>query len=418
MNINKKPIVVKNKDFQTIIVRVAFPFFEDEKNFVKLSMLPNMLAFMDEKYPSEEEFLLNRKKNYILSTNCSKMSFGDNTYLCFSLVIPDVKALGFDNLEKQFEFFSEMIYKPKIINNGFDEFEFNRELTNTKLGIDEAYKKPKTYQLIKVLEAIDDYGLLSRLIYNHSELLDEITPQNLYDLYKEIISTYRPFIFVFGNITNDKVNYLADKYLYKDIKYKNSIELSYNHFLIPKNTDVNIIEEKKDFKDSYISFVYKVKDMSGDDFTKLKLVRALLTSQSSRLLNKKLRDDNDLVYSSGALTYMKFGVFQINAFINKNNKDIVISKIKEVMNDLKNPDIISEYLENIKNRKRINLIGCLDDKFALLADKVSEVLKIEKNMQDEYQEMLKVSALDIAQFMDRLVLDTIYYIEEADNDKD
>lgn len=418
MNINKKPIVVKNKDFQTIIVRVAFPFFEDEKNFVKLSMLPNMLAFMDEKYPSEEEFLLNRKKNYILSTNCSKMSFGDNTYLCFSLVIPDVKALGFDNLEKQFEFFSEMIYKPKIINNGFDEFEFNRELTNTKLGIDEAYKKPKTYQLIKVLEAIDDYGLLSRLIYNHSELLDEITPQNLYDLYKEIISTYRPFIFVFGNITNDKVNYLADKYLYKDIKYKNSIELSYNHFLIPKNTDVNIIEEKKDFKDSYISFVYKVKDMSGDDFTKLKLVRALLTSQSSRLLNKKLRDDNDLVYSSGALTYMKFGVFQINAFINKNNKDIVISKIKEVMNDLKNPDIIGEYLENIKNRKRINLIGCLDDKFALLADKVSEVLKIEKNMQDEYQEMLRISALDIAQFMDRLVLDTIYYIEEADNDKD
>ena len=69
----------------------------------------------------------NRKKKYILSTSCSKMTVGKNMCLCFSLVIPDVGALGFDNLDEQFEFFHEMIYNPKIIDGGFDQNEVIRE---------------------------------------------------------------------------------------------------------------------------------------------------------------------------------------------------------------------------------------------------------------------------------------------------
>lgn len=414
LKISNKPIFVKNTDFQTIIIRVMFPYHEEDKNFIKYILLPSMLMYMNSIYTTEDEFQKNKKKNYILSTNCSNMIVGTTACLCFSMVIPDTQALGFNNLEKQFEFFSQMIYNPKVIDKGFDKFEFEREKKNLHLSIDNSMKNLRSYQSIKGLEFVDDIGILSRSIYNHREQIDQVDPKNLYSLYLEIINDYHPTIFVFGNADEKQINELADKYLYKNQDGKKSIKKQYNHFLVPDNRETKFVEEKKNFKDSSISFYYKVKDMSEDDFDKIGLVRSLLTSLSSRMLNKKLRDENDLVYSSKVVTYMRFGVFEITAYINKCNKDLVIEKIKEVMSDIKNPDNISMYLENIKDRRRLGLIKSLDDKFALLNDKVFEHLEIEKNMNDKYQDILKISAEDISSFVDRLVLDTIYYIEEED----
>lgn len=416
IKIPKRPIIIKNKDFQTIIIRVMFPFYDDEEYLTKLAILPNLLMYMNSKYPTEDEFQKNRKKNYILNTNCSKMTVGTNMCLCFSMVIPDVEALGFDHLEEQFEFFREMIYNPKVIDNGFDKNEVEREKKNLDMSIENAMKNLRPYQAVKGLELVDDEGILSRTIENHRYQLEEVNPQNMYELYKKIISAYHPAVFIFGNVDEERITELADKYLYKNLSNVESIEKRYSHFLKVKDKDINYVEDKKNFKDSSVSFYYKIKDMSDEDFTKLSLVRSLLTSLSSRMLNKKLRDENDLVYSSKAVAYLRFGVFEITAYINKNNKDIVIEKIKEVMEDIKDPNKIREYLENIKERRRVALIKSLDDKFSLLNDVVLETLEIDKNMKDSYKEALSVSAEDISLFVDRFVLDTIYFIEEDEHE--
>lgn len=412
LKIPKRPVIIKNKDFQTIIVRVLFPFYDEEEYLTKMAILPNLLMYMNNKYPTEEEFQKNRKKNYILNTSCSKMTVGTNMCLCFSMIIPDTEALGFDNLDEQFEFFHEMIYNPKIIDNGFDKSEVEREKKNLDMSIENAMKNLRPYQAVKGLELIDDEGILSRTIENHRYQLDDVNPQSMYLLYKEIINAYHPAVFMFGNVDEKRMNELADKYLYKNLSNVDVIEKRYSHFLSVNDKEVNYVEEKKNFKDSSVSFYYKIKDMSEEDFTKLSLVRGLLTSLSSRMLNKKLRDENDLVYSSKALAYLRFGVFEITAYINKDNKDIVIEKIKEVVDDLKNPNKFKDYLENIKERRRVSLIKSLDDKFTLLSDVVLETLDVDKNMEDNYKEALAISADDIADFVKRFVLDTIYVIEE------
>lgn len=415
LKIPNRPVIVKNEDFQTVLVRVMFPYQEDDENLAKLTILPNMLMFMNNKYPTEEEFQKNRRKKYILNASCSKMVVGTTMCLCFNLIIPDTTAIGFDNFEEQFEFFSEMIYNPKIENNGFDKFEIEREKKNLQLSIENGLKDLRVYHSVRGLELVDDEGILSRTIENHREQITEITPDNLYELYLDIIKKYKPTIFVFGNVEEERINFLADKYLYKYSGGLEEIEKNFNHFLKVRDK-VQVVEEKKDFKDSAVSLYYKIKDISEDDFTCISLVKSLLTSLSSRMLNKKLRDENDLVYSSRVSTYLRFGVFEITAYINGKNKDFVIEKIKEVMEELKNPENISEYLDNIKERRRISLIKSLDEKFVLLADVIGETLEVDKNMEDRYQEALKITAEDIAKFMDRFVLDTIYFVEEGENE--
>ncbi len=416
LKIPKKPVIVKNGDFQTIIVRVLFPFQEEEKDLARLAILPNLLMFMNNKYKTEEEFQKNRKKNYILSSGCSRVTVGTTSCLVFNMIIPDIEALGFDHLDKQFEFFSEMIYNPKIQNGGFDEFDVNREKENLQMSISNGLKNLKVYQAVRGLEKIDDEGILSRSVENHYDQIAEATPKNVYRLYLNIINEYQPAIFIFGNVDEDKINKLCEKYLYKTVPKKLEIEQCYNKFLKVRRDKEQVINDKGAFKDSSISFYYKVKDMSEDDFNYLSLIKSLLNSLSSRMLNKVLRDQNDLVYAASAITYQRFGVLEITAYINKDNKEIVKEKILDVINSLKNPNNIREYLENIKERKRIALIKMLDDKYALLNDQMYQTLEIDKGRDYKYQEILKISAEDISQFVERLALDTIFFVEEEQHD--
>lgn len=413
--IPNKPIIIKNNDFQTIIIRVMFPINEEEEDLAKLSIFPNLVCFMNNQYPTEEAFQNNRKKKFILNIGCSKVVVGRTIYTCFSLVIPDVKTLGFDNLDEQFDFFSNTIYNPKVIENAFDKFEVEREIKNLKLSIENGLKNLRFYHGVRASELVDDEnGLFSRTVENHRELIDGLTAENLYEFYMNLLKKYKPTIVVFGDVDENRINELADEYLYK---YDGLEEFNadYNHFLKIRD-ELQVVEEKKEFKDSVVSFFYKIKDYSEDDFDKISLVRSLLGSLSSRLLNKKLRDENDLVYSSSVNAYIRYGVFSISAFINKNNKDFVIEKLHEVMEELKNPDNISEFLENVKERRRLNLIRSLDNKYDLINDACLELFGVEKNMNDNYQDILKISAEDISKFVDRFVLDTIYYIEEDEHE--
>ena len=416
LNIPKEPVIVYNEDFQTIIVRVMFPYEEKEENLAKISLLPNLLSFMNNRYKTEEEFQINKKKNYILSTNCNRLIVGTTHYLCFSIVIPDSKVLGFNNLDKQFEFLKEMIYNPKIDDDGFISFELEREKTNLNMSIDNNMKKLGPYHSIRSLELIDDEGILSRCVENHREQIDDITSRNLYDFYMNILKEYRPAIFVFGNVNKNEINSLCDKYLYNDYNGKTVIKKNYNHFLKVKNHEVKLVEEDSNFKDSALSFFYKIDNFNEDDFNCLSILNALLSSLSSRLLDKTLRDENDLVYSSRTLSYQRYGVFEITTYINKDNKDIVIEKIREVMESIKKPENINDFLANIKERKRLGLIKMLDDKFTLFNDYIMEVLEISKSTKDIYNEVLEITSEDISKFVDRLVLDTIYFIKEESHE--
>ena len=213
-----------------------------------------------------------------------------------------------------------------------------------------------------------------------------------------------------GNFDHKRMDTLLNKYIIKNNKCTD-LNLKYNYFLKPRK-DINKVNEKSHFKDSSLSLVYKIKDMKEKDKITLSMIHGLLTSLSSRLLNKKLRDEEELVYSAFASPYIHYGCLEITAFINKKNKKLVYKKILEVIEDLKNSKMIDPLLDNLKDRKRIALIKGLDDKYYIFNEVMLDVLKIEKKQDVVYKKMLKITSKDICELVDRLVLDTIYFIEE------
>lgn len=416
VKLKSTPVIYKNKDFQSIIVKVMFPFEEKIKDLAKIQLLPSMLNHMNNKYPSEELLQLERKRLYILGAGCSRSIIGTTGVFSFNLIIPDTDALGKDILEEQFEFFSELIYNPRIEDNGFSKFEFEREVNNLRLGISNALKNVRPYHQIKLRELVDDdTEVLSRDITRHQELIDGVTPSNLYDYYLDVIKNNQPVIYVMGNVDDEKINELCNKYLYRK-KYTDKEYIANLYYYLEPREKVQEIEENSKFKDSVFSVVYKVKDMKQEDVILLNTLRNILTSLSSRLLGEKLRDESELIYSSRVVAYPHFGIFEITIYINKENITEVKEKLEEVIQEFKNEEVIGEALKNILERKRINLLRKLDDKYYLFEDFILKDLDIDKTAEEYFEMAKKVTAKDISNFVDRLVLDTTYFLKEGENE--
>lgn len=411
--IDKNLFFVKNKDFHTIAMRVIFSTFDEEKDLANAILLPPMVCYMNEEYDTEDKFYREKQKRYILSTGVTRNIVGNNAFISYNMVIPDVESLKEDYLEEQFELFEKMIYHPKVVDGGFDEFEFERERKDLRKRIANGMKNLNVYHSVKLVEHADTEGTLSRNISNHQWLIDECTRQGVYEYYKNNILNNSPIVFVFGNFDDEKVTSLCKKYLLKDEVI--SYDEDYNHFLEPRD-EVNVVDEKSDFKDSALSMVYKVKDMTENDFHKLTLVNGLLSSASSRLLMKKLRDEEEIVYSAFSSSNMRAGILFIDCYINKNNKDLAISKIKEVMESLKNPEFIKPFLDNIIERSRLNLLRLLDDKNILLDEVVVKTLGFDITNKEKYELIKNISSEEISEFMNRLVLDTVYFLEEEEHE--
>ena len=157
--------------------------------------------------------------------------------------------------------------------------------------------------------------------------------------------------------------------------------------------------------------------MKEEDKITLLGIQGLLASQSSDLLNQKLRQQKGLIYSSWVMVRKRFGTIEITTFIDSNKKQNAIDGIKEVIESLKDETEIEPLLQNLKERLRINLERKKDNKMQILNDYINSYFGILITSEEEYQLAKKVTAKEIKEFVNRLQLDTIYFVKEKSNEK-
>lgn len=409
------PTLIKNENFETIIITVIFPYQEKIEELAKQALLPAMLMYMNEEYPTEEEFQKALKENYIVDYFAKQITVGTSNSFAFYLVIPDKLTLKKDYIEKQISFLEKCLYHPKLINKEFDNFELDREKENLLIKLKNTDKSFHAYQTKKLHKLVDNEGIFSRSLYDHQDLIEKLTSKELYKFYQEKIKNNHPLIFILGNIEKQTILPIIKKY-FPTLKEQETLKTNYRHYLKPFRITPQEITEEKKFKDSSLSLVYKVENMKEEDTILLGLLKNILTSQSTRLLSKKLRDEYNLVYSSSATFYPNFGIFEITAYINPLNKDLALEKILEVMNGIKQEKELRPLIEKIIRRRKTSLIRSLDNKYSILTNEIYKKLDIAYTDKESYDLLTKVTEEDLLEFLSRLKLDTIYFLKEMQDE--
>ena len=403
-----------NDDFRTVHVQLLFPFNYCEEDIASASMLSNMMMRTSEKYPTEDVFQMELYRRLILGMVSRVIHVANQCFYCFSLSFVNDKVLKQDIFEEAFLFFLDSIFHPNVNDQAFSSYYFEREKEGVLSAINNNYKRFEFYCDRKVLDVVDPIGNFKNDIYNHVEQLKNLNASDLYCFYQKVILSQTPLSFVFGDVNRDVVNSIIKKYLYKNNRavFENPI---YYDFLPRINDETVYKEEHVPFTQSNLQVIYKVRDMSDQDFSLLNHVSMLLSSKSSDLLMKSLRGEGGLVYGTYSIAYIRRGLLVIHAMIYRDAKEEAERRIYDIMNQLKDEKFVQPLLDLIHDRMRVNLQKFLDSKLQIFGNYIEERLGVSLNYLEDYENDIKITARDIVSFMDRLELDLVYYFEGDKN---
>lgn len=409
MEVNNQINVIKTEAFSRIIMDFIFPVERNKDFSLYGNLLVRMLTKKTKQYPNEEAFSNALIEHYVMDFSLSKSTCGENWFYTFHVVLPDKQILKEENYDyqKTLQFVMNSIYEPFALENTFYEEELEIAKNKLKMYIESSYKNIKSYASIRIDELIDDCGYFFDSIFNNKEQLETISAKDLYKHYQETIKSVCPLVFVVGNIEDDFLKAVESNLPKKKIV----TFLPYQVKPFPLSKELKMEGECKEYNQSIVKFVYKVENYQQKDMVMLNLLRFLLSSQSSWILKDYLRTREKLVYTASSDFSSYYGLFYITAQIYREKKDKTIETIKEMMQRLEDKDFLSEKLEKVKERKRVNLERQKDTISSYMNDLQHSYFGYAPTFLEEYERIKKITAEDLISFVKRMHLDTIYYLE-------
>lgn len=409
-NKSNEPIIIKNENFKRCILFISFPIIEYKEEDLKI--LQDIVFDRSQKYDSKRKIAITCINNYCLSYSGKISYIGNNAFLEFSLDFPSMESLKKDVLLDNLMFAKEMIYNPYLENGVYFKNEIDEAIVKYKNDVKRRLKNYDGYYSYKNECLIDEDNYLISSAFKDVSLLDSITSERLYNLYKNIIKN-SPLIFLIGNVDEKE-----SKKLIKNVflnNRKENIVFKKDYFIYAKDIPkkVNIVREKTEFSTSGVYQNYKVKNINCyKDEVLLSIVRKLLDSGVSNALFKYLRQDNDLVYRTGAYNY-DFGTLILYSFTDSNNINQVLKLYDKVMTDISDIKYIENKLPLIVEKARIDNEL---EKEKLLSALFVYVDKYLECYTEKYYDVIKnIKPVEVKEFIENRLIMVSKYIGEGVN---
>lgn len=382
MNLSTKPKLIYNKNKETIDFCFYFPIKTDYKNIHYVRLLDYILSTTSKKYPDSSSFEEIKKQKLLISNSIYLETNEETSFIVYVFTIPRENILKDYNIDETFAFAISLIIDPYVENNEFNENKFYYEkdyfVEKNRIIMDDPINKMNE----EFYNIVDKKEYLGCNYLNSTKMLKDITPESLYEFYKENIKENKCLKYVYGNINNKKLNYLFEKYYKQEDEVLNINIKKYKN--IPESKSIDIIKNVP-LEQSYIYLEYKVKEFTENDRLYLKIINNFLYGPSNDLLFKKLRIEKNIVYSFSLIRYLNSGVFVVRAGIDEKNKNEFIHSVNDTLIDLQSFEVIKDCLNKLIDGLKVDLLRAEDSENFKLANIISDDLEedtLKRNLEE------------------------------------
>lgn len=402
--------VIKTVRFKTVFYSVNIRF-DDAKEYEKYtSLLSRVLAQTSSKFDSVREINAFCASIYDPSYNIRVLESGSQDILSLTASFSNEKYTENGMNKKSFEFLSEVLFEPKVINGGFDEDVFKVQ----KEKLLEYYKtlrdRPQNYAGSRLSEEMQ---IKKYKTYKLDELIKEIeklTSKELYEFYKKVMNEGKLDIFVCGDVEPDDV---CDV-LKKIIKFKGSRYGEINHYVkqITYNEEPNVIIEPSSNAQSNLIVGCKLLDLN--DFERkyvFVLYSWILGGGMNSLLTQTVREKNSLCYYIYAVRQNLFDTMKIYAGIDGEDFEKTYELIRKEMDNMKKGNFSSELFEGVKEIYYNSLIKIEDSQSDLVGSFTSELFVHNDNIENRRKQMEKVTKEDVMNLAKKVHIDTVFLLK-------
>lgn len=410
--------VMKTNKFKTNLVTIFLTLPLTRENVTKEALISAVLRRGSSNYQTSEEMSIALEEMYGATFDCGIEKMGDTHVLKFYIETINEEFLPEkeDILKMALEMLCDIVFNPLIQNGAFKKDYVTMEKQNLKQIIEGKIDNKARFALDRCIEEMyqnKPYGLYK---YGYVEDLEEITPQDLYNTYKQVIQNAKIDIFISGNVESKTIeNVIKENEQIKILQERNP-DVSKNE-KIEENTKPNQVSESMDVTQGKLVMGLTVNEDTLEDKYITLVYNTILGGGANSKLFQNVREKASLAYTASSNYIRQKSNIFIRCGIEIQNKEKAEEIIKQQLNDMKNGEFSEEDLTNAKTSIIATIDFIPDEQDTQISYYFGQEFTNEVVTPEEYKKRVeKVTKEQVVKIANRVAIHTIYFLK--DNSKE
>jgi len=339
---------VTSHQFKTnqIIVNFRAPLRRTE--ITKRALLSNLLETSSADYPDQRALAHALANMYGAAFGAGVSRKGPTHSLQLAITVPNEHYLATDQplTASAIDFLKQIIYRPLVSDNQFDQATFDRQVTNLQAAIQSVADDKQYYAAQKLNEAlfaadpaqqVPSFGLASDLA--------TITASDLYAYYQTVLTNDQIDIIVMGDVDVDAVTAQWQQVAFEDRPTSRPAAF-YEH----QNTGHYVeLSEQQPLSQAKLNLGYDLPVFYRDDHYYAALVfNELFGGSPLSKLFMNVREKASLAYYASSSLDTFRGVLKVQAGIDGQHHDQVLKIIEAQLTAIKAGDFTDELVAQLK----------------------------------------------------------------------
>ncbi|MDR7076259.1 putative Zn-dependent peptidase [Neobacillus niacini] len=392
----------------TFVWKMKAPLIKED--VTKRALLPQVLQSSSAKYPTTTALRSYLDELYGATLFIDLAKKGEYHIVSFTLEIANEKFLSDSTplLKKGFELLAEVLTKPNISENAFDQETVNKEKRTQKQRIQSVYDDKMRYSNVRLLQEMCKGEPYALQVNGEAEDVEGITPENLYEYYKKAFLEDEMDLYVIGDVKEEIVKSIAAELLtFEDRSPKklNSMELN-------KKEQVQEIKEEQDVKQGKLNIGYRTNIVYGDsDYFALQLFNGIFGGFSHSKLFINVREKASLAYYVSSRLESHKGLMMVMSGIDLKNYDQAVGIIRDQLEAMKQGDFTDQEFNQTKAVIRNQILETIDTSRGLTEILYHNIVSGKDiKLAQWINDMEKTTKEEIIAVAKKIELDTIYFL--------
>ena len=417
MNYTKKNIKegitfhnISTDKFKTNLFAIFLTTPLTRENVTKNALISAVLRMGTKDMPEQRLISQELENMYGASFDCGVEKNGDNQVLKFYLEVlndeylPEKEEIS----KKALELLTSIVADPVVENDSFKNEYVESEKNTLRRLIEGKIDNKARYALDRCTEEMykgKPFGLYK---YGYIEDLDSINNKDLYEYYKDLLSTCKIDVFVSGlnidNLDEDKILGIFNR---KEINYiPNTFTKIENGINEPK-----VITEKMDVTQGKLMIGMDVVDIEDNQEYAASVYSVILGGGANSKLFQNVREKASLAYAIGASYIKKKNSIFIRSGIEISNYEKALNLIKDQLELIRNNEFTDDEIESAKQLLYASLKGIKESQdteitYCFANELSRKDISIEENIEN-IKAVTREEILDIAS---KVKINTIYFL--------
>jgi len=349
------------KKFRTIKIQIDFLRPLDKEETTSRRLLANVMSNSTKDYPSFQAINDREMELYGSEINVFTRNLLNFNDLAFSVEFADPNFLidGQNQVKDNLDLLNEIIFKPNLNGNEFDETAFEtekRNLLSNLVSIKDNQDLVSSLGLAKLIYQNNPNRQVP--IFGSIDQLNDLTNEKLLATYRDVIQNDTIVINVVGNVDEAMfMQNITESGFYEHLSdNRNDLQIEFEKFDALIEHPANKIEHKH-LNQSRIALAYATEGVSKD-FNRLapQIMNLILGGDDQSQLFQQVREKNSLAYSVSSTYQPLSHLVTIQAGLDADSIDKTMSLISQQIEYIKQGKFSDEQVRHaqkvmLTNRK-------------------------------------------------------------------